>query len=229
MQSSSSRNVVFVLSLGQIAGADISASIGAFAGLWSDKAGDFKSIAHPFCWLGSAVVYGYDSVIGGKIDNFKAGHSLKEEFRAWMKTMYGQSDEKIDEAWNALCVVTAENKANVQSLCQALARHPNAYVLVVSVTNSINADYIKSNLFKDCDLSRIRFAFSFEQHNLSLVTLASTALKTYYDGYMVVSLHRDIADSATIGVDQQCFIKHRSYDPRTGEKLGDVIEEVMGK
>lgn len=225
-QPENSAPVVFVFSFGQIAGADIPSSIGAFGDLWSNKAGDFKSLARPFCWIASAAFYAYDILVGGNIDKFKLGLSTEEEFRGWMRSHYNNSDAEIDAAWNALCAVSDQNKENAKSLCEALARQPNAYALVIGMTNSINIDYIKKEVFKDCNddgYAKIKYATSYEYQKGSLVELASTGLSTDYEGHAVVSLHRDITDANAINIKPELF-SYMPYNPSTGVKLGDVID-----
>ncbi len=231
MINTQSNKTVFVFSLGQLTNSSVTDSIGSFAGLWAEKAGMFKSIVYPFCWLGSAAVYGYDLIKEEEIEKFKKGETTPQQFRQYLRRYYDEAeDSKIDSAWNKLCQIDEKVIENVISLQNVMTKDENIRVLVVSVTNPINAEYIQSALAEKVEgfppLGRVQFALSYEQKTTSLTQITTTALSQNYEGYEVVSLHNAMTTAASIGTDPECF-QYRPYNPSIGEKLGDVIQGVM--
>lgn len=172
---------VYFVSLGELVKSDITKSVAAFRDLLA------KESYFPYFFT-TAKIYSalyMDKAYYKTIDSYKLGEIDTSEFRARISDQLGIKDiPEIETAWNAMCELTEEAKERIFNffehqatehfkLCIVSATNPLQYNYVV---DQINQKLTADNLLSIIGNARVVIKTSFEEHNLSLVELAKTAI-----------------------------------------------------
>lgn len=199
------RNNFLILSLGQLTKSEIWPTVHELAELSARESG-FPVLTYPFHFAGTALTYGYDMLIGGNIEKYLKGDTTDKDLITFLKQQLdlgtNVKDKDVQSAWNNMCKMDANDKANLDALMLFLIKH-DVIAIIVSKTNEVQYNFIVEQMkqnekYLSClQNGKIEFSLSYEKKTLSLQELAEKALgglNANSEG-KIYSLHRDVKDS----------------------------------
>lgn len=233
------RNFI-ILSLGQLTKSDPMKSVYAFTALSVEQSKLPHFIAYPLYFLRTLAIYGWDIYFGKNIENYKLGNKTTNDFLGFLRSKFGGTNEQLKAAWNAMCVIDEQSKADIEHLLNLQAngiatqfqgmdadgktyniKHHIAPV-IIGATNQLHADYFTDfcsiALKKSTNDIIFKFSYFSQCKTLDLTALANLALNAEkVDGDKVISLHSKVNIQGAI---------MSEFNPQK-ERLADKVQELV--
>lgn len=214
-----------ILSAGQLVDFKITKCVHAFTVLSAEASVLPFIIAYPIFLLNTVLRYLYDSMVSCNIHDYKNSKIDTPAFFTFLRSQFGNTltDLQLTTAWNA-GFDRAQGLKNIDSLTNFIKKHDDCSVILVSFTNHLHVDYMKSNFPQIFNNPNISTRFSTEYPNLSLSQLANKALQEKELG-AVVSLHLHIKGK---DLEVNVPVTESSYSLKKHGLVGDYLETMLG-
>jgi hypothetical protein len=209
------------LSLGQITNSQINKSISELAKLASERSCLPSSVGYFYYYVTTSLRYGYDLLVTKNIEKFRKGEIDEHQFKSFLGSQFCPKvdSEKLENAWNAMCVVDAKAKNTIQNLDALLGEKKDLTIAILGGTDPIHRRYVMEQLPELNRLEqegRVVTSFSYEEKTLDFSRLAQHAFSKKPEGQEVseiISLHNRVNRDAFKAYGENIGFEYIPYNP----------------